>query len=65
MVDKKGEKVEIGAEDVGSLEEVLGPEPEVELKVDTPKIVLTPEQLASRQLAHDIKVAKFLAGGEF
>ncbi len=28
------------------------------------RVVLNPEQLASRQLAHDIKVAKFLAGGE-
>ena len=28
------------------------------------KVVLDPEQLASRQLAHDIKVAKFLTGGE-
>ena len=26
---------------------------------------LTPEQLASRKRAHDIKVAKMLAGGEF
>ena len=33
--------------------------------VKVPKIVLTPEQIASRQRAHDIKVAKFLAGGEF
>lgn len=27
--------------------------------------IFTPEQIASRKLAHDIKVAKFLAGGEF
>ena len=32
----------------------------------TPKLpVLTPEQIASRERAHEIKVAKFLAGGEF
>ena len=29
------------------------------------KVEFSPEQIASRQLAHDIKVAKFLAGGEF
>ncbi len=58
MAEKK-EKVEIEAGDVGALEEVLEP------KVKAPKIVLTPEQIASRQLAHEIKVAKFLAGGEF
>ena len=28
------------------------------------KVTLTPEQLASRKQAHEIKVAKFLAGGE-
>ncbi len=28
-------------------------------------VKLSPEQIASRKLAHDIKVAKFLAGGEF
>jgi len=27
--------------------------------------VLSPEQIASRQLAHDIKVANFLSGGKF
>ena len=27
--------------------------------------VLTPEQIASRQRAHEMKVAKFLAGGKF
>ena len=30
-----------------------------------PVVVLSPEQIASRQRAHEIKVAKFLAGGEF
>ena len=29
------------------------------------KVIFTPEQIASRQRAHDLKVAKFLAGGEF
>ena len=35
----------------------------VEADMEVPK--LTPEQLASRQRAHEIKVEKFLAGGEF
>ena len=30
-----------------------------------PRVVLSPEHYASRQRAHDMKVAKFLAGGEF
>jgi len=30
-----------------------------------PTVVLSPEQIASRQRAHEIKVAKFLAGGEY
>lgn len=34
------------------------------IKVE-PEVVLSSEQIASRKLAHDIKVAKFLAGGEF
>ncbi len=29
------------------------------------KVVISPERVASRQRAHDIKVAKFLAGGKF
>ena len=41
----------------------------IELIVEKKKVVqipkLTPEQIASRQRAHDIKVAKMLAGGEF
>ena len=47
-------------------------QPESEESVESPKRSrkgklpeLDPEQIASRQLAHDIKVAKFLAGGEF
>lgn len=43
-------------------------ENEVKEKVEekkAKKVVLDPEQLASRQLVHEIKVAKFLAGGEF
>jgi len=32
---------------------------------NTPAVVLDPKQLASRKLAHEIKVARFLAGGEF
>ena len=38
---------------------------EVKPEVVIPKVVLTPEQIASRQRAHEMKVAKFLAGGEF
>ena len=40
-------------------------EPIIEKKkvISIPK--LTPEQIASRKRAHDIKVAKMLAGGEF
>ena len=34
-------------------------------KTKAPKVTHSPEQIASRQLAHDIKVAKFLSGGEF
>ena len=45
-------------------------EEKVEELKETPKRVpkkvgLDPKQIASRQLAHDIKVVKFLAGGEF
>ena len=29
------------------------------------KVVFSPEQIASRQRAHENKVAKFLAGGKF
>ena len=36
---------------------------EAEVKVE-PKRVLSPEQIASFQRAHEIKVAKFLAGGK-
>jgi len=56
----KKEEFEIKTEDVGALEDVFKSEPEVK-----PKVVLSSEQIASRQLAHDIKVAKFLAGGKF
>jgi len=53
-MDKKEEKT-LG-------DDVLAKEPEVK----APKIVpLTKEQLESRQRAHEMKVAKFLAGGEF
>ncbi len=37
----------------------------VEKKVEVKKITLNSEQIASRKLAHDIKVAKFLSGGKF
>ncbi len=45
-------------------------EPKVDPVVEEPKKKapvpkLTLEQIASRQQAHAIKVAKFLAGGEF
>ena len=36
--------------------------PKVEKKK---KVELSPEQITSRELAHAIKVQKFLAGGEF
>ena len=29
------------------------------------KITATPEQIASRKRAHELKVAKFLAGGKY
>ena len=48
-------------------EEIKGedvPEVKVAPKVK-PKVVLSPKQIASRQLAHELKVIKFLAGGEF
>lgn len=34
-------------------------------EVKVKKVTLSPEQIASRQLAHEIKVANFLAGGKF
>lgn len=37
----------------------------IEVKKKPKRVESTPEQIASRQLAHDIKVAKFLAGGKF
>ncbi len=37
----------------------------VEKEVEVKKVTLSPEQIASRERAHAIKVAKFLAGGEF
>lgn len=40
-------------------------EVKVEKKVEVKKVKLSPEQIASRQRAHEIKVAKFLAGGDF
>lgn len=36
----------------------------IEVKPEVPSMVMSPEAVASRQLAHDIKVAKFLAGGK-
>lgn len=46
----------------------MGDEDEIKVaetpKAKTKKVTLTPEQLASRKLAHEIKVAKFLAGGD-
>lgn len=50
-------------------EEVTKVEPEVPKKATEPKRVkvvqLSPEKIASYERAHAIKVAKFLAGGEF
>ena len=46
-------------EEVEKVEE----KPKVDKKVK--KVELSPEHFASRQRAHDIKVQKFLAGGEF
>lgn len=40
-------------------------EVKVEKKAEVKKPILSPEHFTSRQLAHDMKVAKFLAGGEF
>jgi len=40
-------------------------EEKVEKKAEVKKVKLSPEQIASRERAHAIKVAKFLAGGEF
>ncbi len=37
-------------------------EEKVEEKVEVKKVTLNPEQIASRQRAHDIKVAKFIGG---
>ena len=56
---KKNETPEEELESSPTAPDFVSPEPE------TPKVELAPEQLASRQLAHDVKVAKFLAGGEF
>jgi len=36
----------------------------VEEKVEVKKVKLNPEWIASMQRAHEIKVAKFLAGGK-
>lgn len=40
---------------------------EVETMIVEPEdiVVLTPEQLASRKRAHEIKVANFLSGGNY
>ena len=47
-------------------EAVVMPEPEPIPKPPKAKLpTLTPEQIASRQRAHELKVIKFLAGGEF
>ncbi len=35
------------------------------VEAEMPEVVMSPEQIASRQWAHDIKVVKFLAGGKF
>ena len=40
-------------------------QPKTKPDVKQAKVKLTPEQIASRQRAHDMKVAKMLAGGEF
>ena len=40
-------------------------EEKVEKKAEVKKPILSPEHFTSRQLAHEIKVAKFLAGGEY
>ena len=40
-------------------------EAEEKVKVKVKKIKLSSEQIASRERAHGIKVAKFLAGGKF
>lgn len=37
----------------------------VEANLKESKMKLSPDHFASRQRTHDIKVAKFLAGGEF
>jgi len=47
------------------MEEEIKIEEKAEVKKKPKVVEPTPEQVASRQLAHDIKVAKFLAGGEF
>ena len=57
MVKQKDKTVE---------DEVLEVEKEAEtVKVEPVKVVFSLRQLASRQLAHEIKVANFLAGGKF
>lgn len=50
--------------DESKVEKVEKQEPKKESKAQKPH-VLTPEQIESRQRAHEAKVAKFLAGGEF
>jgi len=40
-------------------------EAKVEKKAEVKKVTLSPEQIASRKQAHEIKVIKFLAGGDF
>lgn len=45
--------------------EVVPKEPGVTPKKPTKVVRLDAEQIASRKRAHDLKVAKFQAGGEF
>lgn len=47
------------------MEEEIKIEKKIEVKKKPKGVEPSPEQLESRQRAHDIKVAKFLAGGKF
>ena len=38
---------------------------EAEVKPEKKLPAMTPERIASHELAHDIKVAKFLSGGKY
>ena len=65
-VEKTEEELKLETLEVETLlvEEVETLLVEAEVMVE-PKAELDPKQLASRQLAHEIKVANFLAGGKF